>query len=414
MRAPGIRLLLVLLFSQSVSAETLDLYTFQAPPYQVVETEAGHSIGVNGTTVNTLRCITDQIGWQTQIHVVPQNRGIQAFARNFVDGYFPVGESSALDVFGTSTAPIALEKWYFFSRNPVSDFHTARLSVIAGSNEAAWLRRHDYPVLIEATSTEQLLALLDRARVDAIVADWHVMATYLNQAGTDPGASSAQFQSTFIRFAPLRLYLSQRFTADHPAFLVQFNHHLAGCVSTDFELSEAERSAIAELARQLFDSLQSGTDIATIITDGKRAASLAETLNLDRQWQALAPYSPSELADQLLSLPISRQLAQWQVTAAGLVSEVFLMDDTGAIIGLSQLTSDYWQGDEAKFQNLVNQPPDRLEISPMYFDDSSKRFQITVSRAVNASANGNFIGAIAIGLDVEKALQAAKNQQLLP
>lgn len=405
MRKPGFGLLSAFLLSRCVFANTLELYTFQAPPYQVMETEAGHTVGVTGSTVNTLRCITERIGWQPHIRVVPENRAIHALEQNVVDGYFTVGESSQLDAYAASTAPIALEKWYFFARKPIRNFHQVRLSTIAGSNEARWLRDNDYPVLIKATTIEQLLALLDRNRVDAIVVDWRVMATYLKSKGAHPADPDAQFQSTFIRFAPLRLYLTQRFTTRHPAFLRQFNHNLDGCVSTDFELGQSERRAVKVLARSLLADLRSTTDVTTNIISGDRGGTLASILNLDSQWQALAPYAPSQLANQLLTLPASQQLAHWQAGTNGLVSEVFLMNDTGSITALSQLTSDYWQGDEAKFQALLNLPPGSLVVSPMYFDDSSKRFQVTVSQAVVADESGRFIGAIAIGLDVEKALQ---------
>lgn len=410
MRKSGIRLLLGVLLSQPVSAETLELYTFEAPPYQVMQTEAGHPIGATGTTVSALQCIFRKIGWQNNIRVVPENRAIHALESNQVDGIFAVGESPQLNAYAAATAPIALEKWYFFARQPIADFHQVRLSAIAGSNQARWLRRHNYPVLIEATSTEQMLALLDRKRVDAIVADAHVMATFLHQRGAHPVDPVAQFHATFIRFAPLRLYVNQRFTAGHPGFLERFNHHLAGCVSTDFELRPAEREDLKTLARSLLSSLRSTIDVSANILASDRRSTLADILNLDSQWQALAPYAPSPLASTLLALPASRQLAKWQAGTHGLVSEAFLVDDLGAISALSQLTSDYWQGDEAKFQELLNQPSGSLVVSPMYFDDSSKRFQVTVSQAVISKQTGRFIGAIAIGLDVESALQALDDE----
>ncbi len=414
MRKSGIRLLLTVLLGPPAFAETLDLYTFQAPPYQVVQTEAGHSMGATGTTVSTLECISRAIGWRNNIRVVPQNRAIHALELGIVDGIFAIGESSRLEAYASATAPIALEKWYFFTRRPIADFHSARLSAIAGSNEARWLRRHDYPVLIEATSTEQLLALLDRKRVDAIVVDWHVMASYLKSRGAYPATPDAQFQSTFIRFAPLSLYVSQRFTARYPEFLGQFNHHLDGCVSTDFELLPPEQRELETLARSLLRDLRSTVDVTANILARDRHETLASILNLDSQWQALAPYAPSQLANQLLTRPVSRQLAKWQAGTNGLVSETFLMDDLGAITALSQLTSDYWQGDEAKFRALTDQPTDRLVVSPIYFDDSSKRFQVTVSQAVISPATGKFIGAIALGLDVERALQMPGTEPAQP
>ncbi|MEB3735285.1 hypothetical protein ULF88_17250 [Halopseudomonas pachastrellae] len=69
--------------------------------------------------------------------------------------------------FATLSAPLALEKWYWYSNEPVpprADGARAPLRVagIRGSNEANWLQQQGYRVDPLVSSTSQLLQLLQR------------------------------------------------------------------------------------------------------------------------------------------------------------------------------------------------------------------------------------------------------------
>jgi hypothetical protein len=62
-------------------------------------------------------------------------------------------------------------------------------------------------------------------------------------------------------------------------------------------------------------------------------------------------------------------------------------------------TSDYWQGDEAKFQKSFANGSGAVFVDEVEFDDSSQAYLVQIS--VPVLDNGTAIGAITFGIDVE-------------
>ena len=78
---------------------------------------------------------------------------------------------------------------------------------------------------------------------------------------------------------------------------------------------------------------------------------------LDRQWVAEREASDKPLIAATLSSPLSVYLTRVQARALGLYVEIFITDEHGLNVGQSAITSDYWQGDEAKFQKTFPSAP---------------------------------------------------------
>lgn len=81
-------------------------------------------------------------------------------------------------------------------------------------------------------------------------------------------------------------------------------------------------------------------------------------------------------------------------------TEMFVMDNQGANVCMSDKTSDYWQGDEDKFQKSFADGQGAIHIGEVEFDDSSQAYSVQVS--VPVKDGGAVIGAITIGLDIEE------------
>lgn len=389
-----------LLASASVAASSrLALYTFHSPPYQIEQLRGDDPYAVLGTTIDSMRCITNRMGWEMQVQSVPQNRALHGLRTRTIDGYFAVDESRLLDQYGHATAPIALEKWYFYSLNPIPDFRNARIGAIAGSNEAHWLETSQFPLTMTVAHPRQLFALLERGRVDALMLDQRVMdMLHLDSNGHTPLTRS------FIRFAPLHLYLTHSFVAEHPWFLPEFNRNIEHCVTTDFTLNEDERDLLLSLSTELLEEVRQTVNLNRLMNEPLRFNTVSGILEEDARWIALAPEKPSELAAELLARPESEALRRWKTERAPLVTEIFVTDRLGANLALSQLTSDYWQGNEPKFEQVVGQPEGFLLLEPVYFDASTRRFQVIVSTPVYDHSAGQFLGIISMGLDIEAAL----------
>ena len=80
--------------------------------------------------------------------------------------------------------------------------------------------------------------------------------------------------------------------------------------------------------------------------------------------------------------------------------EIFVMDNMGANVAMTDKTSDYWQGDEDKFIKSYNQGKGDVFVDDVEFDDSSQAYLVQVS--VPVMDGGTCIGAITFGIDIDK------------
>ena len=122
---------------------------------------------------------------------------------------------------------------------------------------------------------------------------------------------------------------------------------------------------------------------------------------LDKQWRTEAKAGGGDLMTSILSKDLSKFLAAKKSESNGVFSEIFVMDNKGLNVGQSDPTSDYMQGDEAKWQKTYSAGPDAVFVDEVEFDDSSQSFQSQVSTTIVDPASGSAIGAITLGINVE-------------
>lgn len=87
--------------------------------------------------------------------------------------------------------------------------------------------------------------------------------------------------------------------------------------------------------------------------------------------------------------------------SGGQITEVFIMDARGLNVAASALTSDMWQGDEAKFTKTFSAGPDAFHFSEVELDDSTQRYRGQISLTITDPASGAPIGAMTVGVDAE-------------
>ena len=121
---------------------------------------------------------------------------------------------------------------------------------------------------------------------------------------------------------------------------------------------------------------------------------------LDQQWRAEKDAGGGSLISEVLANELSVWLRGVKADSNGLIAEVFVMDMHGLNVGQSDPTSDYWQGDEGKFQNTYGVGAGAVFIDEVEFDDSSESFISQVSQTI-VDGSGAAIGAVTIGINVE-------------
>jgi hypothetical protein len=83
------------------------------------------------------------------------------------------------------------------------------------------------------------------------------------------------------------------------------------------------------------------------------------------------------------------------------VAEIFVMDNKGLNVAQAGMTSDYMQGDEAKWQKTFPVGPGAVFVDDVDFDESAGTFLAQISATVVDPATGQAIGAVTVGLAVE-------------
>jgi hypothetical protein len=123
---------------------------------------------------------------------------------------------------------------------------------------------------------------------------------------------------------------------------------------------------------------------------------------LDAKWKAEVEAADKPMIAAVLGNDLSKFLADKKNVAAGLITEVFVMDDKGLNVGQSDATSDYWQGDEAKFQKSFGAGAGSIFVDGIEKDESTQTLQSQVSITITDPASGAPIGAMTLGIDVDK------------
>lgn len=121
---------------------------------------------------------------------------------------------------------------------------------------------------------------------------------------------------------------------------------------------------------------------------------------LDAQWVAERKADSKPLIAATLSNPLSSYLTMVQAHSEGLFTELFVMDNKGLNVGQSNISSDYWQGDEAKWQKTFLVAPNAVFIDEAEFDDERKIWVVQTNLAIADPETGVAIGAVTVDINL--------------
>ncbi|MFB2551562.1 PDC sensor domain-containing protein [Ensifer soli] len=122
---------------------------------------------------------------------------------------------------------------------------------------------------------------------------------------------------------------------------------------------------------------------------------------LDARWRLEFTGRPKPLIDSIRNNPLSQFLAERQADANGFITEIIVMDARGLNAGVSEPTSDYWQGDEPKWQKTYLVGAGAVFIDEPQRDDSTNANQVQASLTITDPETGQPIGAITVGINLE-------------
>ena len=166
----------------------------------------------------------------------------------------------------------------------------------------------------------------------------------------------------------------------------------------NFSFAEAPPQELVALANgKLAEIGRDPVIVAAVKAENAKNKTLEFILNRDREWiasQTLQPYM-----QELINSPTGRHLSNIFYSTQYFM-EIFVMDNQGANAAMTSRTSDYWQGDEAKFIKAFNDGKGAIFIDEVEFDLSCMAFLIQVS--VPVMDGDQAIGAITFGIDADR------------
>lgn len=125
---------------------------------------------------------------------------------------------------------------------------------------------------------------------------------------------------------------------------------------------------------------------------------------LDQAWRAEVGTGSTPTISPVLESAAAEFLRQQVAGSGGQITEIFIMDARGLNVAASDVTSDYWQGDEEKFSETHGAGPGAVHISDVELDESTQRYQGQLSFTITDPASGAPIGAMTVGIDAESLM----------
>ena len=147
-------------------------------------------------------------------------------------------------------------------------------------------------------------------------------------------------------------------------------------------------------------------DQPIVITSLRAANQSRATLDqasvdaLDQRWRAERKVDDQPLIAGVLTHPLSSYLTRIQAGSLGLYTEVFVMDFKGLNVGQSAVTSDFWQGDEGKWQKTYAVGPAEVFIDEAEHHAETDTWRAQLNLSIADPDTGAAIGAITIEINL--------------
>lgn len=174
-------------------------------------------------------------------------------------------------------------------------------------------------------------------------------------------------------------------------------------MSTPLAASEYDESLMELANTTLADVIANPAIVAAVKAQNEAHAGIAQDKidSLDQEWRAQVGQSSTPLIDGVLGAEASQILVDLRDESEGLLTEVFVMDNVGLNVASSDVTSDYWQGDEAKWQETFKNGAGAVHLSEVELDESTQSYQAQVSLTVADLETSEPIGAVTFGVNIE-------------
>ncbi len=138
------------------------------------------------------------------------------------------------------------------------------------------------------------------------------------------------------------------------------------------------------------------TIVKAVKAQNKKGMTLREIQITDGAWKGAR--AMLGIQEELMSNDCAKA-AQALLESQPYIMEIFVMDNQGANVCMTDKTGDYWQGDEGKFVNSYDGGTGSIFVDEIELDDATRANVSQVS--VPVIDKGVAIGAMTIGVYVD-------------
>lgn len=135
--------------------------------------------------------------------------------------------------------------------------------------------------------------------------------------------------------------------------------------------------------------------VAAVKSENAKKKTMDQIKSRDLAWRSEPGISAFMRA--MMTSACGRYLKNVQ-TVKGIYAEIFVTDNQGANVCMTQKTTDYWQGDEAKFQKAFLGGKGAVHVGEVSFDESTKAYLTQIS--IPVKDDEKVIGTITFGVNM--------------
>lgn len=177
-------------------------------------------------------------------------------------------------------------------------------------------------------------------------------------------------------------------------------------VSANQVVCQANDLTCLRVATFIFENVRpwiAEAGLVAAINKQNEANAHLTNLEIDKRDIAWIERTDKGAIDTAMNNPASKLLGSKKDAGKGAIFEIFAFDQFGLNVAQTDRTQDYNQGDEAKYWRTFMQGPGAIYIDIPRVDDGRNVSQASLT--ITDPATGKAIGAMTVGIDVDKLSQ---------
>lgn len=337
------------------------------------------------SVLKILSCTTNISESEIEISEFPKTRVIKNFNANILDGYYPV--SSLENESQDGLYPLYIDEFLLISLHEIKIDHPLTIGVIGDSLE--YIKRFvpNSSQLYKVQSVDALFGGLARQRSNVIA---------IRRSQIPDGFKLDSYFVRSLYFENMGVKINNSFLVKAKSSVNLLGLKFKECLE-DFKFVLDE-----EKKNEIYIKLKN--DFAKISKNFAKTLPIVTEVNIkETLWRSSPSESRKLLVQSILESEYSVNLKK-KLQKYNFITEAFVFDRGGALLGSISESSDFDQSDEEKYKLIKNSKSFNIEhILSIYFDSSTGRFQLGATLPLFGK-DGEFIGGIYFASDINQLL----------